>query len=83
MNEQEKEFKNLKTVKEISEDIWEAFDACAEWITFECGKMSKIEVMKRLSDSIKKVLPRPKQKVKKEMWANIYINEFGNFFNCF
>ena len=49
MNEQEKEFKNLKTVREISEDVWESFDLCAEWITFECGKMSKIEVMKRLS----------------------------------
>ena len=71
------------TEKELAEKVWGAID---EWYMdlrhlyhlSDCSRRElqkhKLEGFQLASAIVEESLPRPKRKVKKEMWAKLYIN---------
>ena len=62
------------TEKEIAEKVWGIFDSYRQTINDRVVGIFKTHALtatSQLEDSIEKILPRPKRKVKKEMWVNI------------
>lgn len=71
------------TEKEIARKVWDFID---EWeragdsgLVAGYKKDGYMMAFRRIREELPEILPSPKRKVKKEMWANIHRDEDGDY----